>query len=264
MDIESTFGTGRPVVGVVHLPPLPGAPRFDGDREAVHERALADARALAAGGADGLIVENYGDVPFYPDDVPAHVVAEMTAVAAEIDAGLPVGVNVLRNDAAAALSVAHAAGGAFVRANVHTGIQATDQGLVEGQAHDTLRLRDRLDADVAILADVAVKHAAPLAARPLRAAVRETVERGLADGVIVSGPATGEPADTADLRTAADACADLDVPLFVGSGVTADNASELLAVADGAIVGTALKAGGETAGPVDERRVRRVVAAVEE
>jgi membrane complex biogenesis BtpA family protein len=265
MHLADTFGTDRPVVGMVHLPPLPGTPGFDGDRAAVRERAVADARALEAGGADGLVVENYGDTPFHPEDVPKSTVAEMTRAAAAVaDAvALPLGINVLRNDAAAALSIAAAVDAAFVRVNVHTGARVTDQGLIEGRAHETLRLRDRLDADVAVLADVAVKHSAPLADRPLAAVVADEIERGRADGLVVSGPATGATTDTADLGAVADARDDVDesAPVFVGSGVTAANVADLLAVADGVVVGTALKEGGETTNPVDSDRVEELCRA---
>ena len=267
MDLESTFGTRTPVVGMVHLPPLPGAPRFDGNLETVVERAVADAESLSAGGVDGLLVENFGDAPFHPDDVPKHTVAAMTRAATAVNgaADLPVGVNVLRNDAGAALSVAAATGGAFVRVNVHAGARVTDQGVIEGQAHETLRLRDRLDADVAVLADVDVKHSAPLGERSVREELRDVCERGLADAVVVSGPATGERVGEAALGTAIEARDEVapETPVLVGSGVTADNAADLLAVADGAIVGTALKEGGETTAPVDEGRVADVVSAVD-
>jgi hypothetical protein len=263
------FETDRPVVGMVHLPPLPGAPRFDGDRAAVRERARRDAAALVEGGVDGVVVENFGDAPFYPDDVPKHVVASMTRVVTDIrDAvDLPMGVNVLRNDAAAAVSVATAVGAAFVRANVHVGARVTDQGVVEGKAHETVRLREQVAADVAILADLDVKHSAPLAERPLDAeAVAEPIERGLADGVVVSGAGTGHEVG-ADHLSAVAAARDergLDAPVFVGSGVTPENVANLLATADGAIVGTALKEGGETTNPVAEERVERLVAAADE
>ena len=266
MHLADTFGTDAPVVGMVHLPALPGAPEFDGDRTAIRERAVADARALDTGGADGLIVENYGDTPFHPEDVPKSTVAEMTRVAGAVaDAvDLPVGINVLRNDAAAALSVAAAVDAAFVRVNVHTGARVTDQGVIEGRAHETLRLRDEIAADVSILADVAVKHSAPLAERPLAEAVDDTVDRGRADGLVVPGPATRRETDASALQTVVDARDGIDpaVPVFVGSGVTAETASELLAVADGAIVGTALKRGEETMNPVDSERVAAVVDAV--
>ncbi|PSQ42396.1 phosphorybosylanthranilate isomerase [Halobacteriales archaeon SW_5_68_122] len=267
MDLEATFGTPKPVVGMAHLPPLPGAPRSDGDLETVLDRAVADAEALAAGGVDGLLVENFGDAPFHPDDVPKHTVAMMTRAATAVDgaADLPVGVNILRNDAGAALSVAAAIGGAFVRVNVHAGAQVTDQGVIEGQAHETLRLRDRLDADVAVFADVNVKHSAPLGERSVREELRDICERGLADAVVVSGPATGEQVERAALGTTIEARDEVapETPVLVGSGVTADNAADLLAAADGAIVGTALKEGGETTASVDAERVADVVSAVD-
>ncbi|SDE70820.1 BtpA/SgcQ family protein [Halorientalis regularis] len=267
LDLAATFGTPSPVVGMVHLPPLPGSPAYDpdGGRDAVLERARTDARALADGGVDGLIVENYGDAPFHAEDVPHHVVADMTRAATAVTevADCPVGINVLRNDAAAALSVAAAVDAAFVRVNVHTGARVTDQGLVEGRAAETLRLRERIDADVAVLADVAVKHSAPLGERDLGAAVADAIDRGRADGLVVSGPATGSVTDADDLRTVAAARDDTDpnVPVFVGSGVTAESVADLLSVADGAIVGTALKEDGATTNPVDPERVAAVVAA---
>jgi hypothetical protein len=252
------------VVGMVHLEPLPGAPGFDGDRERIRTRAVADARALSRGGVDAVMVENFGDVPFYPDAVPKHVVASMTdlvgTVADTVDC--PVGVNVLRNDAEAALSVAAATGASFVRVNVHAGARVTDQGVVEGQAHETLRLRSRLGAAVDVFADVGVKHSAPLGSeRPLDERVDDVATRGLADAVVVSGRGTGHAVDTDRLERAAAACARYDVPLFVGSGVTADTVADCLAYADGVVVGTALKEDGETTNPVVESRVRDVVDA---
>ncbi|WP_435345649.1 BtpA/SgcQ family protein [Haloarchaeobius sp. HRN-SO-5] len=268
MNLRATFDTDAPVVGMVHLPPLPGAPRFDGDRSAIGERIQADASALEAGGVDGIVVENFGDAPFYPQDVPKHVVADMAVYGRELveSASVPVGVNVLRNDAVAALSVAAATGADFVRVNVHTGATVTDQGLLQGNAHETMRLRDRLDADVAVLADVGVKHAAPLAERPLREEVGDAVERGLADGIVVSGAGTGDPTDRSVLEEAREAIESVapDTPLFVGSGVTRETVAETLTVADGVIVGTDLKTDGRTTNPVDEERVRAVVEAARE
>ena len=253
------------VVGMVHLPALPGAPRYDGDRAAIRERALADVRALDAGGVDAVLVENFGDAPFHPDDVPKHVVAEMTALVGAVReaTALPVGVNVLRNDAEAALSVAAATGASAIRVNVHSGARVTDQGVVEGRAHETMRLRERLDCDAAVLADVAVKHSAPLGEEDVVAATRDVVERGLADGVVVSGTGTGRAVDAEHLSSVADAAAEAGVPTFVGSGVTAGTAPDLLDIADGVIVGTALKAGDDSAAPVDETRVRRLVEALD-
>jgi membrane complex biogenesis BtpA family protein len=268
MNLAERFGSASPVVGMVHLPPLPGSPRFAGDRKELRGRALADAFSLVEGGADALLVENYGDAPYYPDEVPSHTVAEMTAIARELGIGVevPYGINVLRNDARAALSVAGASGGDFVRVNVHTGARIADQGLLEGNAAETLRLRERLEADVAILADVAVKHSAPASDRDIADVAEETITRGLADGLVVSGPATGEPADADELRALLDRRDDVDpdVPVFVGSGVTAENGPALLDVADGVIVGTALKRNSETAAPVDPDRVEAFVRSMRE
>jgi membrane complex biogenesis BtpA family protein len=174
---------------------------------------------------------------------------------------VPVGVNVLRNDADAALSAAAAAGASFVRVNVHVGTSVTDQGVLQGRAYETIRERDRLDADVAVLADVDVKHATPLGGRPLEERVADVVERGLADGVVVSGTGTGRPADDDTIRAVRETLAAVapSTPLFVGSGVTSESVAETLSIGDGAIVGTALKTDGETTNAVDVDRVRELV-----
>ena len=271
MDTSSTFGASKPVVGMVHLPPLPGAPRYDpgGGRERLHEVARRDAERLAAGGVDAVMVENFGDAPFFPDDVPKHVVAELTALARTVRdaADLPTGVNVLRNDGAAAVAAAAAAGGEFVRVNVHVGARVADQGILEGKAHETTRLRERIDAaGVRILADVDVKHSAPLADEAYEAeSLAESTERGLADAVVVSGTRTGRATALSDVERTVERRDELGtgVPVFVGSGVTAGTVDEFLSVADGVIVGTALKEGGETTNPVSVGRVEELVAAAD-
>jgi membrane complex biogenesis BtpA family protein len=223
---------------------------------------LRDAEALAAGGVDAFILENYGDAPFYPRRVPAETVAAMAVLAREVRArfDVPLGVNVLRNDGRAALAVAAAAGCGFIRVNVYTGARLTDQGISSGQAHRILRARKLLGCEVRVFADVAVKHSAPLAARSLHDEVADTVERGRADAVIVSGAATGQPTSMEDIAAAAGAAR--GVPVYAGSGVTAENVAEVLRHATGVIVGTALKRDGVTTNPVDPGRVREFMARV--
>jgi membrane complex biogenesis BtpA family protein len=253
------------LVGVVHLLPTPGAPRFGGSFEAVLERALSDARALVENGCDALVVENFGDAPFHPERVPPETVAALALAVHAVRAvagARPVGVNVLRNDARAALGVAAVTGAAFVRVNVHAGAAVTDQGLVQGRAHETLRERERLAPGVAVLADAEVKHATSLARATLGDAVRDLVQRALADGVIVSGSATGRPPEAERVREARAAAGAAWV--LVGSGLDADNAAALLAHATGAIVGTALKRDGVVTSPVDPERVRRMRRAFDE
>ncbi|MEZ3114729.1 BtpA/SgcQ family protein [Halobaculum sp. MBLA0147] len=260
------FDAAKPVIGMVHLPPLPGAPNFDGDREAILADARRDARRLDAGGVDGVMVENFGDAPFYPDDVPKHVVASMTRAANAVneEISVPLGINVLRNDSLADLAVAQAVDADFVRANVHTGARVTDQGIVEGRAHEVMRERERLDADVALFADHDVKHSAPLGTREYNAeSMADGVERGLADATVVTGIGTGHGVDLDDLEAAVERrdAYDLDVPIFVGSGVRADTVGEILSLADGVIVGTSLKEDGDVGRPVSEERVSELVAA---
>lgn len=267
MDLTATFGTARPLIGMVHLRALPGAPRFDGSLTEVIDRAVADAEALARGGIDGIMIENFGDAPFYPDTVPPETVAAMTrATVAVADAvSVPIGINVLRNDAAAAIGIASAAGGTYIRSNVHLGARVTDQGLIEGQAHEVIRTRDRVAPEVNLLADVAVKHSQPLSgSESLAATVRNHLERGCVDGLVVSGTATGAaPTDSLIDRVCELVAAhDQSVPVFVGSGVRQETAPELLPPADGAIVGTALKEGGTVTAPVAEARVRQLVQTV--
>ncbi len=252
-----------PVVGMIHAPALPGSPGFRGDLPALRAAAVADAKALAAGGVQGLLLENFGDTPFYPDKVPPITVAHMAALATEVrcHTDLPLGINVLRNDADAALAIAHAVGAAFIRVNVLVGAYVADQGILQGAAHHLLRQRRRLDGeDIKIIADVHVKHAAPLAARPLAEEAADAVRRGGADAIVVSGAATGAPADVAELRTVRAAVH--PAPVLVGSGVTIDNAAQLAALADGLIVGTSLKHDGQVSQPIDTHRVAELMRIV--
>jgi membrane complex biogenesis BtpA family protein len=246
-------------IGVVHLPATPGAPRYSGDRRSILRRATDDARALIAGGVDAIVVENFGDAPFFAEHVPAETVASLAlAIDAvqQLAGDLPVGVNVLRNDARAALGVAAATGARFVRINVHIGAAVTDQGLIQGRAAETLRERERLCPGVALLCDVHVKHATPLGRESLADAARDTLLRGLADALIVSGVATGsapEPEHLLEVHEAAPSA-----PLLVGSGFDERNARKLLVHASGAIVGTALKKGGLVGERVELERVKRM------
>jgi membrane complex biogenesis BtpA family protein len=246
------------LLGVVHLAPLPGSPRCsDLDLRTTIDRARSDAESLLSAGFDGFVLENFGDVPFFPGAVPPHVLTTMTRIACELPReDSIVVVNVLRNDAAGALAVAMAADLHAIRVNIHCGASVTDQGIIEGRAADTLRLRAALAPRVAILADVDVKHATPLgpsfSTEDLENSARDTAYRGLADALIVTGRATGSGARTEDLRTVKLAVPDR--PVLVGSGVTVESAAEWYAAADGLIVGTALKREGRVNEPVDRAR----------
>jgi membrane complex biogenesis BtpA family protein len=246
---------------MLHVPALPGSPRNRLPLDGIVAWVLQDAEAFAAGGIDTVVLENFGDVPFYPGRVPPHTVAFMTRLACEVRrrAPLRLGINLLRNDAESALAVASAVGAEFIRVNIHSGARVTDQGVISGLAHETLRYRKLLGSDVLIFADVDVKHSAPLASRLLGEEVEEAVSRGCADAIIVSGSGTGKRTALDDLEAAKRAAG--GVPVFAGSGVDAATGGETLQVADGVIAGTALKQGGNPTAPVDPQRVREFVAA---
>jgi membrane complex biogenesis BtpA family protein len=261
--VKTLFATRQKVlIGVVHLRPLPGSPRWKGMLNEVIRLAVEDARAYERGGVDGLFIENFGDVPFTKTKVGPETVAAMAATGRAVREAVkvPLGFNVLRNDARAALALCAACDGSFIRVNVHTGAMLTDQGLIEGNAFETLRYRQQVCPEAHIFADVHVKHAVPLGDWSLEDAARDTIERGLADALIVSGAGTGMAADVSDVQRVRNACP--KARILLGSGVTVGNTRDFLEIADGFIVGTSLKAGGKVSSPVETKRVEELVRAI--
>lgn len=254
-------GRRRPLFfGMVHLKPLPGSPLYDGDFDGVLRAAVNDLTALLEGGADGAIMENYFDAPYFPDRVPPITIAAMTSAAtllrSHISEDFLLGINVLRNDAVAALSIASVVGASFIRVNVHSGSSITDQGIITGAAHETMRLRSLLDAPVAVLADVAVKHASTLGSRSLEQEALDVYERGFADGLLVTGPRTGEAVDKDDLISVQTAVPGAVV--MAASGVDHTNANRISKHCDGIVVGSWLKRGDRIEEPIDVDRVRQL------
>lgn len=248
------------LIGMVHLGPLPGSAR-SAPLDEVIDRAVSDALDLVDAGFDALMIENFGDAPFFADDVPKATIAAMTraiaAIAAEIE--VPFGVNVLRNDGLGALAVAAATGAAFIRINVLSGSMSTDQGPIIGRAAEVSRLKAALAPEVAILADVMVKHAAPPPGLTLEQAAADLWERAGADGIVVSGAGTGQALDRGDLDAVHIAVP--EAPIYAGSGVTDETVAEILTVCAGVIVGTATKIDGVTTNRVDPMRARAIVKA---
>lgn len=244
------------LVGVIHLPALPGSPRGELTASVCAESAAKDAAVLAAAGYDAIIVENFGDAPFYAGRVPPITIAAMTACALAVRAAAPetkLGINVLRNDGESALAIAVATGAAFVRINVHTGARVTDQGIIQGDAASTLRLRRSLGAEaIEIWADVDVKHSAPLGPpRPIAQEVEDTTKRALASAVLVTGEGTGKGVDVEKLAAVRKAAG--QAPVLVASGATIATLPTLAKHATGVIVGSALRAGGVPGGAIDAR-----------
>lgn len=246
------------LIGVLHLPPLPGSPRAMLGMAQICEDAARDAFLLADLGYDLVMIENFGDAPFFPGRVPSVTVSAMTACAYAVRdrvPKLPLGINVLRNDADSALAIAAVVDAACIRVNVHTSARVTDQGLVQGDAATTLRTRRALGASgIAIWADVDVKHSAPLAPRPIGDEARDIFFRGMAEALLVTGQGTGKTVDRADLEAVRSAVP--NAPLFVASGACAEDLSTLATQCNGVIVGSAIREGGVAGAPLDPARCR--------
>lgn len=257
--LAKIFTHEKPIIGVVHLPALPGSPHHSKNLEEICELAITDARSLEEGGCDGLIIENYWDQPFL-EKMAVETVASMTRIAYAIKRNvfLPIGINALRNDPFAGLAIAHAIGGEFIRVNVLIGAAVIGSGIVQGCAAEILRYRNKLRSDVKIFADIDVKHATPLVKVPIEREAREAAYRGKADGLIVTSHETGSPPQLETVKRVKVAVP--DVPIIVGSGIDSNNIQELLKVADGAIVGSSLKQ--NIASPIDVNKVRVLVDAV--
>lgn len=233
--------------------------------EPIYLRAEQEAAALSSGGVDGIIIENFFDAPFAKSQVDTAVACSLALACQRIKAicRLPVGINVLRNDGLTAMAIACAAEAEFIRVNVYTGAMLTDQGIIEGQAYELMRYKRLLSSAkrIRLFADVMVKHASPLTPfADIKQITKDTVLRGLADAVIVSGVATGSAPDLSELEAVREAAP--TTPILIGSGTTKENARSLLSIADGVIVASSLKRQGLLENPVDVERVQSLVDAI--
>jgi len=261
MAFHDLFTSPKPLIACIHLLSLPGSPLYAGTMRQVYETALAEVDIFSRYPIDGLIVENFRDMPFYPHALPAETIAALASVTREIvqAAHVPVGVNALRNDARAALAIATATEADFMRVNVHMGVVVADQGMIQGTSHETLRLRAALRSRVLIFADAGVKHATPLADRGLATETRDLTERGLVDAIIVSGDYTGAATSLEDIKMVRQ---HTTLPILVGSGATPDNLPHMYAHVDGLIVGTYFKQAGKAENLVEEARVKKFTEAL--
>jgi hypothetical protein len=262
--LKDIFGVAKPIIGVVHLLPLPGSVRNQFPLSKILDRALEDATELVQGGIHGVIVENMGDLPFKLSKVEPHTVSAMAIIAHEISrkVQISVGINVLRNDAKAALAIAHSVGAKFIRVNIYSGIMLTSHGIAVGESEKILAYRKFLGANVRIFADILVKHALPLGEASIEFLARETVYRELADALIVSGVATGTEPNLEDLIQVKAAVP--DAPVLIGSGARPENIALFLQHADGAIVGSFFRGGGIVSNPVRREKVIHFMKVVNE
>jgi len=262
--LGTLFGKPKAIIGVIHSRPLPGSPSYDGEpMDAIYDYAVREAACYAAGGMDGVIVENHGDIPFSkPEDLGPETAATMAVMADRVrrDCGLPVGINVLANGALPALAIAKAAGAVFVRVNQWANAYVANEGIIEGPAARATRYRAWLRAGgVKVFADVHVKHGAHaiVADRSIPELTRDA-EFFDADVVIATGQRTGDSAAREEILTIKGAT---ELPVVVGSGANAGNVGQILSLCDGVIVASSLKRDGVWWNEVDPERVRRFMDA---
>ncbi len=258
--LKALFTLSKPVIGVVHSLPLPGSPWYQGQSmEEIYEYALTEARRYAAGGVDGLMVENARDLPFLkPDEIGYETVATMSVMTQLVrsELSVPVGVSCLADGVVPALAIAKASGAAFVRATQWVNAYIGNQGFVDARAPQATRYRASIGAaDVHVLVDVHVKHGshAIVGDRSVKEQAQDA-EYYAADALIATGSRTGAATPIEEVR---DVKSSSSLPVLVGSGANVDNIEALLREADGVIVGSSLKQDGAWWNPVDVDKVRR-------
>ena len=247
---------------MIHVGALPGTPKAGPTISEIAGEAASEAEIYTRHGMDALMIENMHDRPYLKGGVGPEITAAMTRVAMEVKGAtaLPCGIQILAGANHEALAVANAAGLDFVRAEGFVFAHVADEGIIESSAAELLRFRKQIGAErVQILADIKKKHSShSITADTGIAETARAAEFFLADGVIVTGVATGENADLHELAAVREAT---DLPVCVGSGVTADNVSDYLQNADAVIVGSACKEGSDWRNPVSAERIAALVEA---
>lgn len=245
--LTQMFGVKKPIIGMVHSLPMPGSPRFKKfSLDEVYKFGIEEALRLKEGGVDGIMLENAWDLPFVkPDEIGSETVAAMAVLGWQIReaTGLPLGINILANAGMASLATAKACKAQFIRLNQWANAYVANEGFIEGKSGQIMRYRSWIEADdVKVLADVHVKHGshAIVADRSLAEQARDS-EFFDADVLIATGQRTGDTTPLTEIKGIQEA---VTLPIIVGSGLTAENAPEILAMADGAIVGTSIKSEG--------------------
>ena len=252
------FSQSKPVIGVIHVGALPGTPRSSQTISELTSTARREAQLYRESGVDGVMIENMHDLPYLRGEVGPEIVAAMTAIGVEVktESRLPVGIQILAGANIEAMAVAHAAGLDFIRAEAYAYAHVADEGLIEASAAKLLRFRRMIGAtNIQVWTDVKKKHAAhAITADVSLGETAETVEFLGADCVIVTGSATGKPPSAADVREAKAHC---HLPVFLGSGISADNIDEFYSEANGFIIGSSFKVDGVWSNTIDPARVEK-------
>ncbi|WP_066496731.1 BtpA/SgcQ family protein [Abyssisolibacter fermentans] len=264
-SIKKIFGKKKAIIGMIHTKALPGSPRYNGESmEEIIAFSMADAKALEAAGVDGLMFENAWDIPFSrPEDIGYDTVAALTVLVQEVtrEVKLPFGINYLANAVIPSMATAKATGAFWVRCNQWVNAYVANEGLMDGQSAKAMRFKKSIMADdLKVMVDVHVKHGSHsiVADRSLEEQTRDNIFYD-ADMLIATGSRTGDATPLSEVKGIKE---NTQLPVLVGSGLTAENAAELLPFIDGAIVGSSLKVDGVWWNPVDEARAKALMDVV--
>lgn len=254
-NFEKVFGKTKPVIGMVHLQPLPGAPGYGGSIEEIFVAACRDLEALTKGGATAILVENFGDIPYCTsNDLIAYTAFAAIAARLREKCSLPMGINVQFNNFEAEWAIAYSCKYDFIRVEVFAEHRMGPNGVCTPCGPHLMRMKERYPANIAILADVNVKHTFPVVDQPLDFTI-ESIAEGGADALICTGVTTGKSPSLEEVETMKRmACG---MPVIVGSGVNDKTARDYLSVSDGAIVGSFFKKDGKVLNPIDCARVEK-------
>jgi membrane complex biogenesis BtpA family protein len=261
--LKSLFPNSKPVIGMIHVGALPGAPASELPVSELMEQAVREAELYRMGGVDGIMIENMHDTPYLRGGVGPEIVAAMALIAqaVKVESKLPTGVQILAAANREALAVAHASGLDFIRAEGYAFAHVADEGLIEASAAELLRYRKLIGAErVQVWADIKKKHSShAITADISLGEMAAAVEFMRGDAVIITGSATGEPPKIEDVR---EAKAHSTLPILLGSGISADNLTDYYDLADGFIIGSSLKADGHWSSSVELSRVEHLMAQV--
>ncbi len=251
------FGKRKPVIGMIHLKPLPGAPGYDGDLEHVYTCALKDLKALEAGGATAFMIENFGDIPYdcKNDLITLTAFTNITSRLRQ-KSRMPMGINVQFNDFRAEWAIAYSTDADFIRIEVFAENRIGPNGVFAACGPELMRLKQRYPKDIALLCDLQVKHTVALREQSLDFTIESIIEGG-GDAIIETGMVTGKKPTIEDVKRTKQIAGAF--PVIVGSGVHAAVAKEYFDICDGAIIGSDFKYGGNVRNHIDEDRVKNFI-----
>ncbi len=253
------FEKKKPIIGVIHLPRLKASASKN-----IVSYAVDAIDKLMDTEIDGIIIENFGDKPFSKGNIESWKKELLIEVISEVRSIFtkPLGINILRNDALSAMDIAIATDADFIRVNYLIGVAATAEGFIEAVAHELFRIREvyRDVKYIYIMADINTKHGIQIYPNDIILCADETVNRGGADALIITGIKTGVPPEITDVFKVK--CA-VNVPVFIGSGLNPINIYTYLLIADGGIVGTYLHEDGNISKPISIERTHMLLSSVD-